>query len=206
MSDDAPTPHLIRFAALREARALPFSLTPGAEACAGLSTQGYLRLPVSPGELWRAIDNALFAFSHARRPRVQNLSNRNEVAQAMSLIQAKHHKGIGPDQVAHEVGMSRNHLGRLFKAETGHTLSEYINICRVSSAMRIINQHMDMGFSQVAGRAGFSSESYFSKLFKRLLGISPKTFRLSLKNKGMAASSWCEALIRDLLDESCEKT
>lgn len=37
MSDDAPTPHLIRFAALREARALPFSLTPDAEARAALA-------------------------------------------------------------------------------------------------------------------------------------------------------------------------
>jgi uncharacterized metal-binding protein YceD (DUF177 family) len=37
MSDDAPSPHLIRFAALREARALPFSLTPGAEARAALA-------------------------------------------------------------------------------------------------------------------------------------------------------------------------
>ena len=37
MSDDAPTPHLIRFAALREARALPFSLAPGAGACAALA-------------------------------------------------------------------------------------------------------------------------------------------------------------------------
>ena len=172
----------------------------GAEACAGLSTQGYLREPVSPGEVWRTIDNALFAMPQVRLPGHQSVSRRNEVAQAMLVIQAKHQEGLSPTQVAQQVHLSRNHLGALFKDETGHTLSEYINICRVASAMRIISRQTDLGFSRVAGMAGFSSESYFSKVFKKLLKITPKSYRQSILDKGPAAVGWCENLIQGMFN------
>ena len=172
----------------------------GAEACAGLSTQGYLREPVSAGEVWRTIDNALFAMPQVRLPGNQSASRRNEVAQAMLVIQAKHQEGLSPTQVAQQVHMSRSHLGALFKDETGHTLSEYINICRVASAMRIISRQTDLGFSRVAGMAGFSSESYFSKIFKKLLKITPKSYRQSILDKGPAAIGWCENLIQGMFN------
>ena len=170
----------------------------GAEACAGLSTQGYLREPVSAGEVWRTIDNALFAMPQVRLLGNQSVSRRNEVAQAMLLIQAKHQEGVSPTQVAQQVHMSRNHLGALFKSETGHTLSEYINICRVASAMRIISRQTDLGFSRVAEMAGFSSESYFSKVFKKLSKMTPKSYRQKIMNKGPAAVGWCESLIQGM--------
>ncbi len=170
----------------------------GAEACAGLSTQGYLRLPVSSGEMWRAIDTALFACPYVGLPGDQVTIRRTEVARAISLIHTQHQEGLSPSQVAHQVHMSRNHLGGLFKAETGLTLSEYINLCRVASAMRIISRQTDLGFSQVAGQTGFSSESYFSKVFKRLLGMNPKGFRKIIVSKGLAAAGWCESLIQDM--------
>lgn len=178
----------------------------GAEACAGLSTQGYLRLPVSGGELWRAIDTALFAYPGGDLPAGAPAARRKEVARALAIIQARHHEGISARMVAREVNLSRNHLGFLFKAETGHTLSEYINLCRVATAMRIISREPDLGFVLVAGRAGFSSESYLSKVFKRLLEMTPKTFRQDVVSKGPAAPAWCGALIQDMFQRAAKST
>ncbi len=179
----------------------------GAEACARLCTQGYVRMPCSPGELWRALDAALAAFpgqglpepgAAPPAPPAPPVARRKEVAQAVGFIHAHHQTGITPRQVAHQVHLSRNHLGGLFKAETGHTLSEYINLCRVASAMRIIAQQPDLGFSLVAERVGFRSESYFSKVFKRLVGMPPKSYRQKAMSQGRAAVAWREGMIRVL--------
>jgi AraC-like DNA-binding protein len=178
----------------------------GAESCAGLSTQGYLRMPASGGELWRAIDKALFVYPCGELPGGAKGARRKEVAQALSTIHARHHEGISAQKVARKVNMSRNHLGSLFKAEMDRTLSEYINLCRVATAMRIISREADLGFGQVAGRAGFSSESYLSKVFKRLLDMTPKSFRQKIIAKGPAASAWCETLIHGMFQRGDKHT
>lgn len=178
----------------------------GAEACAGLSTQGYLRMPASGGELWRAIDMALFAYPGGEPPGQATGARRKEVARAVSMIHSRHHEGISAQKVAQEANVSRNHLGSLFKKETGHTLSEYINLCRVSTAMRVISREADLGFGQVAGRSGFSSESYLSKVFKRLLDMTPKKFRQEIIAKGPAGPSWCEGLIQDMFQRGAKPT
>jgi two-component system, response regulator YesN len=170
----------------------------GAEACAGLSTQGYLRMPASPGEIWRAAESALFAYSRSVKPNNRSVASRNEVVRALSIINAQHQTGLSPQKVAQQVHMTRNHLGSLFKSETGQTLSEYINKCRVASAMRSICEQADLGFSRVAEISGFSSESYFSKVFKKLSDMTPKRFRQTVMAKGPSASGWCEKLIQNM--------
>jgi len=182
------------------------STVAGAEACARLSTQGYLRLPASSGEIWRALDAAL----EARRDGVQFSAfpgtGKKEVLQAAALIQAEHQKGLAPGMVAREVHLSRNHLASIFKAATGHTLSGYINLCRVASAMRLISREPGLGFSQVAERSGFSSESYLSKVFKRWAGLTPKEFRQAVTARRPDAADWLEAFIRAMFNRQDETT
>jgi two-component system response regulator YesN len=177
-----------------------------AEACAGLSTQGYLRMPASSGEIWRAIDNALFIQPHGRISGQHSGASRSEVARALSIIHAQHQTGLKPTEVAQQVHMSRNHLGELFKYETGHTLSEYINKCRASSAMRSITKNPSLGFSQVADQTGFSSESYFSKVFRKVVGMTPKEFRQNAITKGSGGFAWCEKLVQGLFAKPYKNT
>jgi AraC-like DNA-binding protein len=178
----------------------------GAEACAGFATQGYLRLPLSAGELWRTVESALFACNSGGPLGFKPAMRRKEVDQALSLIQTKHREGISARQVAQQVCLSRNHLGSLFKKYTGHTLSEYINLCRVATAACLIGREPDLGFAQVAGRAGFSSESYLCKVFKRLLGVSPNNFRRKVLREGPQATAHWEALLRDLMQPQGKNT
>ncbi|KMY66028.1 hypothetical protein AAU61_18855 [Desulfocarbo indianensis] len=182
------------------------STVAGAEACARLSTQGYLRLPAGSGEIWRALDAALETRQGgASFPALHGVSHQ-EVLQAAAVIHAGHRQGLTPAAVAREVHLSRNHLASLFKAATGHTLSGYINLCRVASAMRLIGREPGLGFSRVAERSGFSSESYLSKVFKRWAGSTPKEFRQAMADKGPAAADWLETIIRAMFERPEETT
>ena len=68
------------------------------------------------------------------------------------------------------------YLGRLFKKETGSSITDFINAQRLNYAAQLLRE---TGYSilSVAGRTGFNNVTYFNRLFKHSYGISPKNYR-----------------------------
>ena len=80
------------------------------------------------------------------------------------------------DDVAEHVGLSRTYLSSVFKKATGVGLFEYVNRYRVEvSKMLLVDTEMNM--VEVAGECGFQDQSYFTRVFKKLVGVSPKRYR-----------------------------
>lgn len=72
--------------------------------------------------------------------------------------------------------ISKSHMSRQFKAATGFNISEYISVVRIKNAQRLLlttNYHI----TQIATMCGFNNSSYFTAVFKRILGISPLKLR-----------------------------
>lgn len=80
------------------------------------------------------------------------------------------------NEIAKFVAISPEYLCRLFKKATGNTITEYINILRMENAKKILKSS-DVKISGVAMETGFKSVSYFNRMFKKILGISPREFR-----------------------------
>ncbi|MNG22693.1 Bifunctional transcriptional activator/DNA repair enzyme AdaA [compost metagenome] len=68
------------------------------------------------------------------------------------------------------------YLSRLFKKETGLSLSDYIMDQRMKQAKRLLSES-DLKVSDVAEITGYRNFSYFSKLFKKQEGFTPQEFR-----------------------------
>jgi len=77
------------------------------------------------------------------------------------------------------LGISQNHLIRLFRQEFHKTPLEYTNNMRVEKAMKMIST-MDTNIADIALQCGFGSLSTFYVLFKKQVGLVPKEYR---KNK-----------------------
>lgn len=88
---------------------------------------------------------------------------RKHMAEKMSL-----------DSIAVQVGISKFHLAREFKAMTGNTIIGFINTLRCWEAKRLIEN--GSGVSVAAYACGFDNLSYFSKTFQKLLGAPPSSF------------------------------
>ena len=78
--------------------------------------------------------------------------------------------------VAREVGMSYFHFSRAFKQSMGMTPTNYIAERKIERAKKLM-QETDSPISEIALRSGFSSQSHFTTCFRRLAGVTPRTFR-----------------------------
>ena len=81
--------------------------------------------------------------------------------------------------VAKEVGMSYFHFSRAFKQSIGMSPTNFIAERRIERAKRLL-QETELPISEIALRAGFSSQSHFTTSFRRVAGATPKAFRATI--------------------------
>ncbi|MFP4442690.1 MAG: response regulator [Spirochaetia bacterium] len=83
---------------------------------------------------------------------------------------------ISLDKLSSEVGASRYYLSTIFNEKIGESLTNYINKKKMEKAMELLSKKYYSN-SMLAELLGISDETYFSKLFKKHTGVSPKNFR-----------------------------
>ena len=81
--------------------------------------------------------------------------------------------------VAHDLGVSTEHLCRVLKRHTGLTFVTLLRRTRVRAACRLL-QTTTLSMKEIAGRTGFSSASRFDRDFKTVCGMSPSAYRAGL--------------------------
>ncbi len=96
------------------------------------------------------------------------------IQRAIAYIYENFKKDINVDMVAKHVGLSRHHFMREFKKNTGLTVVSYINIMRCQYAKNLI-EHTDNSIKNISELSGFRNFSYFSKVFKEMIGVSPSS-------------------------------
>jgi AraC family transcriptional regulator len=90
------------------------------------------------------------------------------------------HLAAGPslEQLAAVARLSPYHFARQFKAATGLPPHQYVIARRVERARQLLRAGSDLSLADVAVHAGFSDQSQFSHHFKRLVGVTPRQFRM----------------------------
>ncbi|MET3941502.1 two-component system response regulator YesN [Paenibacillus sp. PvP094] len=72
-----------------------------------------------------------------------------------------------------------SYLSRFFKQETGINLSEFIDDCRIRRAKELL-AHTDLMVREIALQVGYEAAHSFTRLFKKLTGMTPQEYRESL--------------------------
>lgn len=84
---------------------------------------------------------------------------------------------ISLNAVASEVGLSSSHFSTVFKQETGKSFVEHLTQLRMESAKKLL-KGTDMKASQISYEVGYKDPHYFSYLFKKTQGCTPKQYRM----------------------------
>ena len=95
------------------------------------------------------------------------------VEKAAGYIQEHYMESVTLHDVAEHCFVSREHLSRIFKKETGFGFNEYLNVYRLKRANAILAENPKSKVSQVAVRCGFGDSNYFSKQYKKMYGVAP---------------------------------
>ena len=80
------------------------------------------------------------------------------------------------DDIATRLGYSRSVFYRRIKALTNIAPNDFLRTYRLKRAAEMLTSS-SASLSEVSDRTGFSSYSYFSKVFKKQFGLSPKDYR-----------------------------
>ncbi len=85
-------------------------------------------------------------------------------------------KDLSVAEMAQVVGMSQYYFSKLFKMSTGTTPHQYVMRQRVERAQELLREG-NTALVEVATNVGFETQSHFTSVFRRLVGITPKKFR-----------------------------
>lgn len=81
------------------------------------------------------------------------------------------------DDVCNDVAFSKSHLKTLFKKNTGYSIMDYYTHLKIERAKILIDEE-NMLFSDIAELLGFSSIHYFSRVFRKKVGMSPTEYKM----------------------------
>ena len=98
------------------------------------------------------------------------------VRKAKQIIDTEYSDLSGVFDISERLGVSQNHLCRVFSYETKTTPIEYLTRVRLKEAVNLLNDGNDT-VEEIAIKCGFSCGNYFCKVFKKNMGISPLEYR-----------------------------
>ena len=97
------------------------------------------------------------------------------LAEVFDAIDRRHAEPLSLRDVAHEIGMTPGHLTTIVRRRTGRTVQEWIIERRMAEARSLLAD-TDLPVREVARRVGMSDPGYFSRLFRRTHGTSPRSW------------------------------
>ena len=106
-----------------------------------------------------------------------NDENKNDrLAEVFQYVKSNYKEEISLDEIAKIANLTPTSFCRMFKSKTKKPFVEYLNEIRVSNACKYLIE-TDLGISEIAYECGYKTASNFNKLFKKLIGTTPKEYR-----------------------------
>ncbi len=100
------------------------------------------------------------------------------VTKALNYIAANYKESIALAQIASASGLSTFRIAHLMKEATGRSPLQNVHYLRIQYARQLLETG-DMSCADIAQETGFGDQSYFIKLFRKWMGITPAKYRKS---------------------------
>ncbi len=98
------------------------------------------------------------------------------ISKIKAYIKANYSNNLNVSDIARKFYLNSNYLSTIFKEKTGINLISYIEGIRMEEAKRLL-VGSNLTISEVALKTGYLDPSYFSKVFKKYAGLTPRQFR-----------------------------
>ena len=114
-------------------------------------------------------------FTEKMRKYARSDTNSKHINACKEYIYSHIKERITIEDLADELGVSSGYLSRLFKKETGISVSAYIRSQKIDMAKNLL-RFSDYSTIDIANRLSFSSQSHFIQQFREVVGMTPKKY------------------------------
>ncbi|MDD6033596.1 MAG: AraC family transcriptional regulator [Oscillospiraceae bacterium] len=104
------------------------------------------------------------------------------VDRVVRFLKQYHTRSISEEDICRHFGCSRSYLSRQFNRQTGKSIREYLTGLRMADARSLL-LYSGLTVTEVALSVGYSDSNYFSSLFKKETGLSPRSYRILYRGK-----------------------
>lgn len=126
-------------------------------------------------ELFDALDGILSDILTLSPPPAEN--NALLLRQIEAYMEQHYMEPIKLSDLSRHVHLAYHHLSRIMKHAYGQNFNDLMNSIRIRHAQELL-ANTDEELWEIAEKVGFSNQSYFGKVFKKIVGLSPRLFRL----------------------------
>lgn len=107
---------------------------------------------------------------------VKNMPEKDIISASVDLMQQKIHTLLGLPELSRFANLSVSHFSSVFKTKTGYSPIEYFNHLKIQKACTYL-LISKMSVKEIAINLGIDDQYYFSRMFSKLMGISPTEYR-----------------------------
>jgi AraC-like DNA-binding protein len=108
--------------------------------------------------------------------RVYNMREVQKILPILSYINQSYAENITLEDASERLNFDPSYFCRIFKTATGATFTEYLNFVRISKAEKMLSKTRQ-SILEISEAVGFSSVSYFTRIFKKYRSCSPRVYR-----------------------------
>ncbi|MEN2466074.1 response regulator [Ornithinibacillus sp. JPR2-1] len=104
------------------------------------------------------------------------------VQQIKQYITEHSHEEISLEAIGREIGLSPIYISKLFKEKMGINYIDFLTECRIEKAKKLM-QDPKRSIKEIAIEVGYHEPNYFSKVFKKIVHVSPKEYQNAILGK-----------------------
>jgi two-component system response regulator YesN len=119
-------------------------------------------------------DRIVFSASSISEKKTESTNDVVEASKA--YIEANYTKNITLDDLSMAVNISSYYLSRIFKENTGENFIDYLTRLRIERAKELLSS-TQYSMKEIGVMSGYSDPNYFSKSFKKNVGVTPTEYR-----------------------------
>lgn len=127
---------------------------------------------------WASYAADFVAAAGSRLQHLKQGGRQNRVIETVKAFIDKHFKEeLELNRLAETVFLTPSYLSKLFKTEMGETITDYIISVRIEQAKERLRQDNGLKTYEIGEQVGYPDPAYFNKVFKKIVGMTPKEYR-----------------------------
>lgn len=106
----------------------------------------------------------------------------SEIYQAVQYINGHVMEHIEIDDIARFLNKSRSYTTARFRAETGMTIKQYIDACKMAEARNML-EYTDKSIAEISDWLNYADQAHFQKVFRKINNVTPNQYRKMKKTQ-----------------------